>query len=52
VHVLRCAALLGDTASVDDLAAVAGATPSDVLSAVGRMSARGLVDESGGEVRV
>ncbi len=52
VHVLRCAALLGDAATVDDLAAVTGATPSDVLSAVGRMSARGLVDESGGQVRV
>ncbi|MDI2031035.1 LuxR C-terminal-related transcriptional regulator [Saccharopolyspora sp. TS4A08] len=52
VDLLRCAALLGESASVDELAAVSGTTPSDALTAVARLSARGLVQERSGEVQV
>lgn len=51
-HLLRCAALLGDAASVDELAAVTGATPSEVLSGVARLTAQGLAEEAAGEVRL
>ncbi|WP_406692449.1 hypothetical protein REH65_11750 [Saccharopolyspora sp. ID03-671] len=50
--VLRYAALLGERSSVDELASVAESSPAEVLAAIRRLAALGLVDEVDGRVSV
>ncbi|MGO1054730.1 LuxR C-terminal-related transcriptional regulator [Crossiella sp. CA198] len=47
---LRCAALLAEPATVDELGAVSALTAAEVLAGLGRLTALGLVRERAGQV--
>ncbi|GAA2136310.1 hypothetical protein GCM10009760_15720 [Kitasatospora kazusensis] len=49
---LRLAALLGPAASVDRLASVSGSPPEEVLAALGRLGALGLVEQDAARARI